>query len=103
MSRNAHPLVRNLLLALGFVLILAAPVVGTIPGPGGILVFAAGLILVLRNAAWARRRFARLKKRYPRFGHYSDMALRRPSFRRRRAREKNVIASPTGENGDGAR
>jgi hypothetical protein len=90
MPRARHPLLRNMLLGLGFVLIVAAPIAGPIPGPGGILLFAAGLILVLRNSAWARKRFARLKKRYPKLGHYSDLALRRPSFRRRRAREQEA-------------
>jgi len=81
-----NPLIRFGLLLLGMLLILAAPIVGAIPGPGGIFVFAAGLVLVLQNSAWARRNFARWKWRWPRFGHYSDLALRRRSFRRRQER-----------------
>jgi hypothetical protein len=84
------PLVRIALLVTGFVLIAATPLVGIIPGPGGIFVFAAGLILVLQNSNWARKRFARLKRRWPRFGHYSDMALRRRSFRQRQQRAKEA-------------
>ena len=84
------PFVRIALLVTGFVLILATPLVGIIPGPGGIFVFAAGLVLVLQNSKWARKRFARLKRRWPRFGHYSDMALRRRSFRRRQQRAKEA-------------
>ncbi|AQR72282.1 hypothetical protein [Sphingomonas sp. LM7] len=83
------PVVRIALLVTGFLLIAATPLVGIIPGPGGIFVFAAGLVLVLQNARWARRRFAKLKRRWPRFGHYSDMALRRRSFRRRQQRIKD--------------
>ena len=92
MPRARHPLPRMLLFGLGIVLILAAPLVGAVPGPGGILLFGAGLILVLRNSGWARKRFALLRKRYPRIGHYSDLALRRPSFRRRRAREREAAS-----------
>ncbi len=84
------PVVRIALLVIGFLLIAATPLVGIIPGPGGIFVFAAGLVLVLQNSNWARRRFARLKRRWPRFGHYSDMALRRRSFRRRQQRAKDA-------------
>lgn len=100
MPRARHPLLRNLLFGLGLLLIAAAPIAGPIPGPGGILLFAAGLILVLRNSAWARKRFARLKKRWPRLGHYSDLALRRPSFRRRRAREQQAALAVDPRNAD---
>lgn len=93
MTRARHPLLRQALFGLGLLLIALTPLVGPIPGPGGILVFAAGLILVLRNSAWARKRFARLKKRWPRLGHYSDLALRRPSFRRRRARAQEAAVT----------
>jgi hypothetical protein len=88
--RRKSPLLRVLLLITGVLLIAATPLVGIIPGPGGIFVFAAGLVLVLQNSKWARRRFARLKKRWPRFGHYSDMALRRRSFRKRQQRAKEL-------------
>jgi hypothetical protein len=84
------PVVRIALLVTGFALIIATPLVGIIPGPGGIFVFAAGLVLVLQNSNWARKRFARLKRRWPRLGHYSDMALRRRSFRQRQQRAKEA-------------
>ena len=44
-----HPVLRPAMLALGAALIVAAPLVGVLPGPGGILVFAVGLSLVLRH------------------------------------------------------
>jgi hypothetical protein len=84
------PVVRIALLVTGLLLIAATPLVGPIPGPGGILVFAAGLTLMLQNSHWARKHFARLKRRWPRVGHYSDMALRRRSFRRRQQRAKEA-------------
>jgi hypothetical protein len=85
--------VRITLLVTGVLLIAATPLVGPIPGPGGIILFAAGLTLVLQNSKWARKRFARLKRRWPRFGHYSDMALRRRSFRRRQQRAKDAAVA----------
>jgi hypothetical protein len=89
-AARKSPVVRIALLVTGLLLILATPLVGVIPGPGGIFVFAAGLVLVLQNSKWARKRFARLKRRWPRLGHYSDMALRRRSFRRRQQRAKEA-------------
>ena len=86
-SARRNPLVRTILTVTGLLVILVSPIIGAIPGPGGIIVFAAGLVLVLQNAAWARRHFARAKRRWPRAGHYADLALRRRSAKRRRARE----------------
>jgi hypothetical protein len=51
------------LIALGFVLIAAGFVLIIIPGHYFLIV--AGLILVLRNAFWARRQFIHLKRRHP--------------------------------------
>ena len=85
-----NPLVRTLLFVIGVAVILVSPLIGAIPGPGGVFVFAAGLVLVLQNSEWARKVFARTKRRWPRFGHYADMALRRRSFRRRRDRAREL-------------
>ena len=87
------PVIRIALLVTGVLLILVTPLVGIIPGPGGIFVFAAGLVLILRNSNWARGRFVRFKRRWPRFGHYADMALRRRSFRNRQKRDKEAAAA----------
>lgn len=82
-----------LLLALGALLVLATPVVAVLPGPVGIFTFAAGLALILRNSRWARRRFARTMRRFPRLRAMSDRALRRPSARRRRLRAGIAVSS----------
>lgn len=81
-----HPAVRIGFLSLGWVLIVASPVVGLLPGPGGIFVFAAGLGLVLRNSRWAKRRYVAFKRRWPKHGAVADWGLRRPSARRRSRR-----------------
>lgn len=90
MAAARSPLVRTILFVTGLVVIAASPLIGILPGPGGIPVFAAGLVLVLRNSLWAQKRFVRARRRWPRFGRYADMALRRRSFRRRRLREKEA-------------
>ena len=84
-----HPLIRISLLAVGGLMILCAPLVAPFPGPGGTILFGGGLILVLRNSRWARRRFARWKRRWPKLGALSEHALRRRSWHQRRARDKD--------------
>ncbi|MBV9842227.1 MAG: hypothetical protein JOY99_11995 [Sphingomonadaceae bacterium] len=74
------------MLAGGFVLIAASPIVGLTPGPGGIFLFAGGLALVLRGSRRAKRRYVELKRRWPKLGRIADKAMRRPSIRRREAR-----------------
>jgi len=90
-KQRRNPLLRALLFALGVLIMILSPIVGVIPGPGGVFVFAAGLVLVLQNSRWAQGHFARIKRRWPRFGHYADMALRRRSARRRRERAAKAL------------
>lgn len=83
-----HPTMRIAQIALGVLLIVMAGIVAPLPGPGGIFFFAGGLILILRNSRAAQVRFARIKRRWPRVGHMVDVAMRRQSALRRRARAK---------------
>jgi len=76
-------LVRQFLVGLGFVLIALTPLVGPIPGPGGIIVFGAGLSLILKYTGWAKRLYVRFKRRHPNKGRWADWSLRRASARRR--------------------
>ena len=85
---TSYPAVRSALVVVGFILIGLTPVVGPIPGPGGVIVFAAGLSLVLRYSAWAKRFYVRFKRRHPKKGHWADWGLRRASAKRRVARQK---------------
>jgi len=107
MAGAKSPFLRTALFVTGMLVIAVSPVVGILPGPGGIFVFAAGLVLVLQNSARAQKIFCRAKRRWPRFGHYADMALRRRSARRRRLREQEAkIARAEGKVlgfGDGTR
>jgi hypothetical protein len=64
-------------LVLGWALIAGSPLIGVIPGPGGILVFAAGAALLIRNSLWAKRHYVRIKRRWPRLGRATDKAMGR--------------------------
>ncbi len=75
--------VRLVLTITGAVLIIVSPIIGAIPGPGGIFVFAAGLALMLKNSTWSKKLYARLKRRYPKRGEWVDWSLRRRSALRR--------------------
>jgi hypothetical protein len=77
------PLVRQCLVAIGFLLIAITPLVGPIPGPGGIIVFGAGLSLILKYTGWAKRLYVRFKRKHPNKGRWTDWSLRRQSARRR--------------------
>ena len=80
-----HPLLRQALFLLGIVLIIVSPLVGAIPGPGGVFVFAAGLALILQNSEWAKRQYVKFKRRHPNKGRWADWGMRRTSARRREA------------------
>ena len=94
MRTSRHPALRFALFWTGVLLVILTPFVGAIPGPGGVFVFAGGLALMLQNSHWAKRRFVHTKRRWPRFGHYADLGLRRASARRRRERDKQEVISP---------
>ena len=83
-----NPIVRNLLFLLGCLLIIIAPLVGAVPGPGGVVVFAAGLGLVLKYSGWAKRQYVRFKRSHPNKGRWADWGMRRPSAKRREERLK---------------
>ena len=78
-----HPVVEWTLFGVGVVLLILSPLVGAIPGPGGIVVAGIGLALVLKTSMWAKRRYVRFKRWQPKAGRWTDWALRRPSAKRR--------------------
>ena len=87
------PPVRAGLVGLGVLLMMSAAVVGPLPGPGGIVVFAAGLSIVLKYSGWAKRLYVRFKRRHPNKGRWADWGLRRPSARRREEVRKQSEAA----------
>ena len=91
------PAVRTVLVLIGLLLIAITPLVGPIPGPGGIIVFGAGLTLVLRYSDWAKKQYVKFKRRHPKKGEWADWGLRRQSQRRREALRKAEAGETTGE------
>jgi hypothetical protein len=87
--------VRTTLFCLGILLMIAAPLLGPLPGPGFILLFPAGLMLSLQNSEWAKRVYVRFKRRHPRYAGWTDRLMRRTSAARRRERE--ALAAAEGE------
>ena len=87
-------------ISVGVVLLLAAPIIGPpAPGPLGIVMIAAGLTLILRSSATARRRYVRFKRRYPKTGKWVDVGLRRhrrPHRRQEADAGERLEPAPTG-------
>jgi hypothetical protein len=94
--RKKSILLRQGLMVLGFLLIIVSPLVGAIPGPGGVFVFAAGLALLLQNSERAKRLYVHFKRKHPNKGRWADWGMRRISARRREERVKRAQASDGG-------
>ena len=87
------PAVRTGLFVLGLLLMAVSPLLGILPGPGGIVVFAAGLALTLKYSEWAKRQYVLFKRKHPKKGAWADWGMRRGSFRRREALRKEQEAA----------
>jgi hypothetical protein len=88
-----NPIVEWSIFALGVVLLIVSPLVGVIPGPGGIVVAGIGLALILKTSMWAKRHYVRVKRWQPKAGRWMDWALRRRSAKRREALRRSEQAS----------
>lgn len=77
-SRRQSSLLRSLQLAAGLVLMVFGPIIGLpTPGPLGFVLFGIGLALVLRSSRWAKKRYVRSTRRYPKLKRAMDTGLRR--------------------------
>src|SRR3546814_14543363 len=85
LRKNAQ--VRLTLFVVGMLLMIAALIVGPLPGPGFIILFPAGLMLSLQNSLWAKRVYVRFKRRHPRYAGWTDRVIRRAIAPRRRTPE----------------
>ena len=83
-----NPAVEWSIFLAGACLLMISPLVGAIPGPGGIIVAGIGLAMVLKTSMWAKRHYVRVKRWQPKAGRWLDWVLRRPSARRREAIRK---------------
>jgi hypothetical protein len=93
--RKSEP-ARLALFGLGCLFLLVTPLVGPIPGPGGIVTFGIGMGLVLQNSQWAKKRYVAFKKRSPKAGSWADWSLRRQSAKRRDEKAKREAAGEVG-------
>jgi hypothetical protein len=73
------------MIILGWALMIAAPLIGILPGPGGLILFPIGLGIVLKNSIWAKRQFSKHAKRHPEYGHWVSWAMGRKRHRARPA------------------
>lgn len=71
------------MLYLGWLLLICAPLLGPIPGPGPLLILPIGLALILKNSLWAKKRYSRLARRHREYGRWADWALRRNKVKER--------------------
>ncbi|WP_181883592.1 hypothetical protein [Sphingorhabdus pulchriflava] len=71
------------MIVLGWFLMILAPLIGWLPGPGGLILFPIGLALVLKNSRWAKKQFAHQAKRHPEYGEWANWAMRRKRFKTR--------------------
>jgi hypothetical protein len=88
-----NPVIRMGALALGCVLMVLAPLVSPLPGPGGIVVFTIGLGLALRNSLWAKRRYVRFKRKRPKVGKTVDWWMRKRSRQRAKVRARKAAGN----------
>ncbi len=87
------PAAKTGLFVLGLLLMLVSPAVGIIPGPGGVVVFGAGLALTLKYSEWAKRQYVHFKRKHPNKGRWADWGMRRRSALRREALRKEREAA----------
>jgi hypothetical protein len=76
---------RWLMLIIGWFLVIGAPLLGPIPGPGPLIILPIGLALILRNSLWAKKRYARLARRHPEYGRWANWAIGRSKVTHRPA------------------
>ena len=90
------PAVQWTLFGIGLVLVILSPLLGALPGPGGVIVFGLGLGLMLKTSMWAKRHYVRFKKWQPKIARWTDWGLMRKSAKRREAirKERQAMGCP---------
>jgi hypothetical protein len=74
---------RLFMLALGWLLLVGAPLLGPLPGPGPLLILPIGLAIILKHSLWAKKRYARLAKIHPKYAGWANWAMRRSKVKER--------------------
>jgi hypothetical protein len=87
------PAVQWTMFGLGLVLVIVSPLLGALPGPGGVIVFGLGLGMMLKTSIWAKRHYVRFKRWQPKVARWTDWGLMRKSAKRRAERRKQQRAA----------
>ncbi|MEP7348604.1 MAG: PGPGW domain-containing protein [Sphingorhabdus sp.] len=74
---------RWMMLCLGWLLVLGAPLLGPLPGPGPLIILPVGLAIILKNSRWAKKRYSRFSRQNPEYGRWADWAMRRNKAKER--------------------
>lgn len=87
---------KTLAMVAGGVLVLAGIAIAPLPGPLGVPVSLAGLILILRNSYWAKRQFIRAQRARPKFVYPFRRLMRKkpevaPVFWQQALRAEKVV------------
>ena len=86
------PAVQWTMFGVGLLLVIISPLLGALPGPGGVIVFGLGLGMMLKTSMWAKRHYVRFKKWQPKIARLTDWGLMRKSPKRRAERKKQLEA-----------
>lgn len=65
------------LVILGLLIVLAGIIIAPLPGPFGLPIAVVGMMIVLRNSMWAKRRFIAAKRRWPNWVYPFRRLMRR--------------------------
>ena len=69
------------LIILGLLVVIAGAVIAPLPGPFGLPIAVVGMMIVLRNSMWAKRRFIDAKRRWPNWVYpFRRLMRRRPEI-----------------------
>lgn len=90
---------RMAIMAAGGVLVLAGIAIAPLPGPLGVPVSVAGLILILKNSYWAKRQFIRAQHARPNFVYPFRRLMRKnpevaPVFWQQVLRAERLVLKP---------
>ena len=96
MKAPPDSVLRIVYLGMGWVMVLViTPIIGALPGPGGVFVFAGGAALLLKNSNWVKRGYVRFSRRFPKYARWADKGLRRsPAPRGRAKRDDRIDIAP---------
>ena len=82
------PIKKIIILSTGWILVITGPIVGILPGPGGIAVIGVGVVLIMGQSRVARRVFVRTQHRYPEMMGPVRRFIRRRNQKRAEKRAK---------------